>query len=116
MASSRFSPQFIEACLQKDLSPGDPMPCPRCGSDDVNYKTSKSWRRVALILVPVAAVLLLVRQLLAGAVAGGLAVMTLLISVMDEPRYVCGHCDHSWRLEDARKWAKAIRHDLERRV
>lgn len=112
MATPRFSPQFVEVCLHKDLSPGDPMPCPRCGSDEVKYRTSKVWRQIAIALAPVAGLLLLVRQFLAGGVTGGLSIMALLVSVMDEPHWVCGHCDRSWRYQDLMKWTKAIRHDL----
>lgn len=115
MATSRFSPQFIEACLHKDLSPGESMPCPRCGSTDVKFRTPRLWRQAAAGLAAVAAALLLVRQMAAGAVVGGVCVLAVLVSLMDESRYVCGHCGHSWRHHDVIKWTKALRHDLGRK-
>lgn len=112
MVTPRFSPQFIEVCLHKDLSPGDPMPCPRCGSPEIKYRTPRLWRQAGLGLGVASAISFLLRQIPAGLFIGALCVIAFLVSLMDEPRCVCGHCEHSWRHQDVVKWTKAIRHDL----
>ena len=114
MATSRFSPQFVEVCLERELREGEPMPCPRCGHDNVDYRSHRSWLWIAVGMGVLALILLGLKMTSAGGVLGTAALLLAGVLLSDEPRYVCRHCGHSWRHRDAVKWATAIRHDLGR--
>jgi hypothetical protein len=114
IATSRFSPGFIELCLQRDLSPGDSMPCPRCNDENVRYRTNRRWRAAAFAAAGLGLVLWLIGQANLAMGSGICAVILLLVFFAEEPGYVCGHCGFTWRHRDVVKWTKAIRHDLKR--
>ncbi|MEX0973856.1 MAG: hypothetical protein WD024_00685 [Bacillota bacterium] len=113
---SRFSPNFVEACLRSELRKGDKIPCPKCGHEDVTFTDPRKWLSIAAITGVIAAGLLLVGQTALGQIVAIVAVGIIGGSLGTEPSYTCKHCGYGWRHRDALKWADAIKHDEESRA
>ena len=116
MSITKFSPNFIELCLRTDLKQGDKLPCPRCGKEETIYKDPRSHKVAGAIAVVASGLLwLLTRTSAVGPISMLFAGLFFLVTLTLEPAYACSHCQFQWRVKDALKWAKAIRHDEEAR-
>jgi len=114
LSITKFSPNFIELCLKTDLRPGDKLPCPRCGKEDTKYRDPALYKKIGAAGVVVAGLVALALpdptiRITLLLLAGLFFVFTLAL----EPSYSCSYCQFQWRVRDALKWAKAIRHDEE---
>ncbi len=115
MRITKFSPRFIERCLEGDPAPGDALPCPRCDNLDTKYNDYKSLRRLGLIALPIGALAAFMWAFYPAVRILGptVAILFFVFTLTSEPDYICRGCHFRWRVKDVQKWAPAIRHDEE---